>query len=211
MRETITFPRPYQRPLASILLVAFSGALTLVLALPVSIHAGWKTAEVGTLAGGKRAQVTIPAGTILSVETVAEVSTRMRVGTKFETRLKNGLIVGGQLVTPAGTAVYGIVTRSQGGSRSATQRLATTLTDIRWKGHLVPISSDTAGVEVRPGSSGFLKVGGGQMIGAAIAGPAGALAGGIAGSALPRRGSRHITLPAGKELDVHLLLPVTLP
>jgi len=211
MRETITFPRPYHRTLTSILLVAFSGALTLVLALPVSMHAGWKASEVTATAGAKAAQVTIPAGTILAVETVAEVSTRMKVGTTFETRLRNGLIVNGQMVTPAGTAVYGIVTRSEGGSRSRTQRLATTLTDIRWKGKMVPISSDTAGVEVRPGSTAFVSVGAGQMIGAVIAGAPGAIGGGMAGSALPRRGSRNITLPTGKELDVHLLLPVRLP
>jgi hypothetical protein len=35
MRETITFPRPHHRPLRSVLLVALSGALLLVLALPV--------------------------------------------------------------------------------------------------------------------------------------------------------------------------------
>jgi hypothetical protein len=46
MRETIKFPRPYHRSLTSVLLVAFLGALLLVLALPVSIHAGWKPSEV---------------------------------------------------------------------------------------------------------------------------------------------------------------------
>jgi len=39
MRETITFPRPYRRPLASVLFTALLGALLLVLARPVSIHA----------------------------------------------------------------------------------------------------------------------------------------------------------------------------
>ena len=53
MRETITFPRPYHRSLTSVLLVAFLGALLLVLALPVSIHAGWKASEVSAPAAGK--------------------------------------------------------------------------------------------------------------------------------------------------------------
>ena len=39
MRETITFPRPYHRPLSSVLFCALLGALVLVLARPVSIHA----------------------------------------------------------------------------------------------------------------------------------------------------------------------------
>ena len=63
MRETITFPRPYHRSLTSVLFVALLGALTLVLALPVSIHAGWKGTEVTPPAGRTAAQVTIPADT----------------------------------------------------------------------------------------------------------------------------------------------------
>jgi hypothetical protein len=48
MRETITFPRPYHRSLKSVLLVAFVGALLLVLALPVSIHAERKLQPITT-------------------------------------------------------------------------------------------------------------------------------------------------------------------
>jgi len=63
MRETITFPRPYHRSLRSVLFVALLGALTLVLALPVSIHAGFKGTEVAPPAAQTAAQVTIPADT----------------------------------------------------------------------------------------------------------------------------------------------------
>ena len=70
---------------------------------------------------------------------MSELSTKMADGTPFETRLRSDLLVDGRIVTPAGTAVYGIITRSEGGSRSGTQRLATTLTGIRWKGQLVPL------------------------------------------------------------------------
>jgi len=52
MRETITFPRPYHRPLKSVLFVALLGALILVLAAPVSMHAGWKPSEVPTATRG---------------------------------------------------------------------------------------------------------------------------------------------------------------
>jgi len=51
MRETITFPRPYHRPLKSVLFVALLGALILVLAAPVSMLAGWKPSGVPTDAG----------------------------------------------------------------------------------------------------------------------------------------------------------------
>jgi hypothetical protein len=50
MRETITFPRPYHRPLTSVLFVALVGALLLVLALPVSIHAGSQGVELPSVA-----------------------------------------------------------------------------------------------------------------------------------------------------------------
>jgi hypothetical protein len=33
----------------------------------------------------------------------------------------------------------------------------------------------------------------------------------MAAGTMPRTGSRHITLPVGKELDVHLRTPVLLP
>jgi len=199
MRETITFPRPYHRPLKSILFAGFVGALLLVLVVPVRIHAGRIIQPV-----------TIPAGTMLAVTTTSELSTRLAEGTRFETRLRSDLIVNGRIVTPAGTAVYGIITRSEGGSRARAQRLATTLNAIRWKGQLVPLMSDTAGVEVGPRGR-LIGVGGGQMIGAAVAGMPGAVVGGMAAGALPRTGSRHITLPVGKELDVHLRTPVLLP
>jgi len=52
MRETITFPRPYHRTLKSVLFVALLGALILVLAVPVSMHAGWKPSEVPTATRG---------------------------------------------------------------------------------------------------------------------------------------------------------------
>jgi hypothetical protein len=198
MRETITFPRPCHRSLTSVVLVAFLGALLLVLALPIRIHAG--RAPQG---------ITIPAGTTFVVETVSEVSSKMPAGARFETRLKNDLYVGGHLVSPAGTAVFGVVTRSAGGKQVGKQQLATTLNAMQWKGQLVPLVGDTAGVEAKPGG-GLLKIGGGRMVGAAIAGAPGAIVGGLTAGAISRRNPRHITLPAGKELDVHLRAPVHL-
>jgi hypothetical protein len=150
MRETITFPRPYHRPLVSVLLFALLGACLLVLTLPGAIH---------TQPGHD--PITIPAGTTLAVAMLSEVSSKMPAGTRFETRLKSDLYVSGHLVTPAGTAVYGVVTRSEGGKQIGKQQLAITLNEIQWTGQRVPLVSDTAGT--------------------------------------------------GKELDVHLRMPVHLP
>lgn len=199
MRETITFPRPHHRPLTSVVLFALLGALMLVLARPGAIH---------TQPG--QGAITLPAGTTFIVATVSEISTKLPVGTRFEARLTKDLYVGGQQVTPAGTQVYGVVTRSEGGKQIGKQQLATTLNGISWKGHVVPLVSDTAGVEAKPGG-GLLKIGGGRMVGAAIAGVPGAIVGGLAGRTVSKKTPRHITLPAGRELDVHLRMPVYLP
>jgi hypothetical protein len=154
--------------------------------------------------------ITIPAGTTLVVETVSEVSTKMSAGAKFETRLKKDLYVDGHVVTPAGTALYGVIVISEGGNQFGKQRLATTLNTLQWKGQLVPIVSDTAGVAAKPGR-GLLKIGAGRIVGAAVAGPPGAIVGGVTGRVLSKSQPRHITIPAGKELDVHLRMPVHLP
>jgi hypothetical protein len=199
MRESITFPGPYHRPFASALMIALLGAFLLMVLLPGAIY---------TQPG--RDPITIPAGTTLVVQTASEVSSKMSVGTRFEARLKNGLYVGGHLVMPAGTEMYGMVTRSEGGKEFGKQQLATTLNGIAWKGQVVPLVSDTAGISAKPGG-GFVKIGGGRMVGAAIAGLPGAIVGGLAGRTISKKTPRHITLAAGKELDVHLRKPVHLP
>ncbi len=199
MRETITFPRPYHRPPTSIVLLALLGALMLVLARPGSIHTQ-----------PPHGPITIPAGTTFVVATVSEISTKLPVGSRFEARLMKNLYVGGHLVTPAGTEVYGLVTRSEGGKQIGKQQLATTLTGISWKGHVVSLVSDTAGVAAKPGGA-LVRIGGGRMVGAAIAGAPGAIVGGLTGGTVARAKPRHITLPAGKELDVRVRVPVQLP
>src|SRR4051812_40228042 len=110
MRETITFPRPYHRPLLSVLLVAFLGALMLVLALPAPTHTQ-----------PAHGPITVPAGTTIMVQLQSELSSKMPRGARFETRLKEDLRVGGRVVAPAGTAVYGVVSRSEGGKRFGKQ------------------------------------------------------------------------------------------
>jgi hypothetical protein len=199
MRETITFPRPYHRPLTSVVLFALLGALMLVLARPGAIHTQ-----------PPQGPITVPAGTTFIVATVSEISSKMSVGARFDARLIKDLYVDGHLVTPAGTEVYGVVTRSEGGKEFGKQQLATTLNGISWKGQVVPLLSDTAGVSAKPGG-GFVKIGGGRMVGAAVAGLPGAIVGGLAGKVVSKKTPRHITLPAGKELDVHLRMPVHLP
>jgi len=200
MRETITFPRPYHRPLASVVLLAVLGALTLLLARPGSIHTQ-----------PRESPITVPAGTTILVQLASEISTKMPRGARFETRLKEDLRVHGRVVAPAGTAVYGIVTRSEGGKRFGKQALAATLNQFSWKGHLIPIATDTAGLEAKPGG-GLVKIGGGTIVGAVLGGGAGAAVGGVIGGAATALGKeRHISVPAGRIAEVHLRVTLHLP
>ena len=153
MRQSIAFPNAPRRILTAVVQRVLPSAILLTLFVPNRSH--------GRLVP---TPVTIPAGTTLVVETVSEVSTKMSVGTKFETRLMKDLHVNGQLVMPAGTALSGVIVISEGGKQFGKQQIATTLNALQWKGQLVPIVSDTAGVAAKPGH-GLLKIGGGQVVG----------------------------------------------
>jgi len=52
MRETITFPRPYHRPLRSVLMLALLGGMLLVLGLPgpIAEQSGSHARHAGTMA-----------------------------------------------------------------------------------------------------------------------------------------------------------------
>ena len=52
MRETITFPRPYHRPLRSVLMLALLGAALLVLGRPgpIAEQSGVRANHAGTMA-----------------------------------------------------------------------------------------------------------------------------------------------------------------
>ena len=155
--------------------------------------------------------ITIPAGTTLEVETLAEISTRQPAGTKFEARLQKDLHVNDRLVAPAGTPVYGVILMSQGGQKVGKQVLATTLNQIKIAGHVLPIVTDTAVLVAKPGG-GLVRAGGGTIRGAMLGGPAGAVIGGVAGTAVSKASKdRHITMPAGKVLEVHLRTAVHAP
>ena len=193
MRETITFPREQSRPWTSVVRLALLGALMLVLMAPRPIHAQ----RYGH-------PITIPAGTTLLVQLVSEISTRMATGSRFETRLKEDLHVGDRVIATAGTPVYGVITRSEGGKRFGKQALAATLSQIRINGRMVPIVTDTAGLEAKPGG-GLVKIGGGTIVGAVIGGGGGAVVGGVVGGAATALGKeRHLSVPAGKIAEVHL-------
>ena len=160
----------------------------------------------------ERHQVVVPAGTTLLVRLLTEVSTAtQRSGARFETVLQEPLAVGNVVVAPAGTPVYGIVLRSEGGKRVGKQHLAATLYEMRIEGRVVPILTDTVALEEKYGG-GLAKLGGGSLLGGLIAGGAGAVVGAAVGTgAAVVSNEKHITIPAGTVGKVHLRSAITVP
>jgi hypothetical protein len=76
---------------------------------------------------------------------------------------------------------------------------------------MVPIVTDTAGLEAKPGG-GLVKIGGGTIVGAVIGGGGGAVVGGVVGGAATALGKeRHLSVPAGKIAEVHLRADALVP
>jgi hypothetical protein len=153
-----------------------------------------------------------PAGSVLMVRLLSTISTSSHhAGSRFEAVLQEDFRSGNRVIAPAGTKVYGVVTKSAGGKRVGTQELAATLTAIRIGDRLAPIVTDTAGMKAKYGG-GLAKVGSGTLLGAAIGGGTGALIGGaagVAGTAISKE--RHLTVPAGTIGQVSLRLPLYRP
>ena len=153
-----------------------------------------------------------PAGSVLMVRLLSTISTSSHhAGSRFEAVLQEDFRSGNRLVAPAGTKVYGMVTRSAGGKRVGKQELAATLTAIRIGDRLAQIVTDTAGIKAKYGG-GLAKVGSGTLLGAAIGGGTGALIGGaagVAGTAISKE--RHLSVPAGTIGQVHLRAPLYRP
>lgn len=153
-----------------------------------------------------------PAGTPMMVRLLSSISTSTHHGgSRFEAVLQEDFRAGNRVIAPAGTKVYGMVTRSAGGKRVGKQELAATLTAIRLGDRIVPIVTDTAGIKAKYGG-GLAKVGSGTLLGAAIGGGTGALIGGaagVAGTAISKE--RHLTVAAGTIGQVTLRTPLYMP
>ena len=169
-------------------------------------------AQHTTTSHGAIALPAAPAGTPMMVRLLTTLSTHSQhTGSRFEAVLQEDFHAGNRIIAPAGTKVYGIITKSSGGKRIGKQELAATLTAIRIGNQLVPIVTDTAGLKAKYGG-GLAKVGSGTLLGAAIGGGTGALIGGaagVAGTAISKE--RHLTVPAGTIGQVNLRAPLYLP
>jgi hypothetical protein len=86
---------------------------------------------------------TVPAGTILIVQTLNAISSIDSPGTRFAAQLANNVAVNGKVVLPAGTRLSGKIETSRRLVTSS-QRLTVNLTDVQIGGHLVPLKTTGA-------------------------------------------------------------------
>ena len=171
----------------------------------------------------KPREVTLAAGTVIPVRTIAELSTEnLTDGGTFEAQLDQDLLAGGVVVAKAGSRVNGVVvTSDKGGKVKGVASLTVGARAIVGaKNKVIPIKTDSFSVEakstkkkdaVRTGiASGVGAViggiaGGGK--GAAIGAGVGAGAG--VGTSMATRGEAAV-IPSEQLMQLKLTAPVTI-
>ena len=169
------------------------------------------------------ANITIPAGTQISVRTIDSIDSTYNVtGDRFQASLAEPLIVEGNLIAPKDTLVYGRLTQSkESGTFTGRSQLRLELTGIAVNGKLVPIVTGEYEVngKSRGASTAKRTVAGaalGALIGAAADGGQGAAIGAGAGAGAGATseiivGSEQIKIPSETFLDFTLAQDVTIP
>jgi hypothetical protein len=167
-------------------------------------------------------EVTVPAGTILSVELGSTVaSDSSRVEDPVRGRLRRSVIVHGLTALPAGTAVFGHVTNAERSARvKGRARVAFRFNqlDLPGEGERLSIRTGTVARQApATKKQDAAKIGGGAVGGAIIGGlvgggdgaAKGAAIGGAAGTGvvLATRG-KEVRVPAGTSVSVKLLEPL---
>lgn len=100
-------------------------------------------AMLGWLVPQDSPAATVPAGTILVVQTLNTVSSTDAPGTRFAVKLANDVAVNGKVILPAGTKLSGKVETSRR-TVSSSQRLTVNLTEVQVGGRSVHIKTTGA-------------------------------------------------------------------
>ena len=168
----------------------------------------------------QRSMVTVPAGTTLLVRMIDNVdSSKNPPGTRFSASLETNLEVGGAVIAPAGTRVYGRLAQSKEAGRMAGKsELQLELTEVVLNGTAYPVlSSDYKVSGKSSGGRSAKRILGGTGLGAAIgaiAGNAGmgAAIGAVAGTtaAVVQKGEK-VSVPSETLLEFRLQQPASLP
>jgi Glycine zipper 2TM domain len=178
-----------------------------------------KPAPTPVAAGPK--DYVIPAGTSLSVQLPAEVSTKTaKVGDRISGNLTQDLVVNGKTVAKAGALVQGSVTEVISGSKTIGGKPTLTLDfdNITSEGGDRPMNARVTQVSEKSDKAGdAAKIGGGAVAGGVVGHQIshkngaiiGALIGAAAGTAVAKKTGKEVVLPAGTVVGLTLDSPVT--
>ena len=161
----------------------------------------------------KPTTVTIPAGTTLMISMASQVSSNDKAGRRFTAKLAANLMAGGIAAAPAGTTVYGRVTKSrQAGRLVGKSELELSLTDINVGGKMYPLMTTNF---AEAGKGSFRKTARNAGMGALVGGAFGdrddarkGAAIGVGVSVL-RKGN-SVVVPAGATLEFRMTQPLTI-
>jgi len=163
----------------------------------------------------------IPAGTSISVQLPAEISTKTaKVGQRVSGNLTNDLVVDGKVVAKAGALVQGSVTEVISGSKTIGGKptLALDFDNLTSEGGDRPMNARVTQVAEKSDKGGdAAKIGGGAVAGGVIGHQIshkngaifGAIIGAAAGTAAAKKTGKEVVLPAGTVVGLTLDSPVT--
>ena len=156
--------------------------------------------------------VTIPAGTVLMAKMANQVSSQDPAGRRFTAKLAANMTVGNAVLAPAGTTVYGQVTKSSQARRLVGRsELVLNLTEINIGGKMYPLMTTNF---AEAGKSSFRKTarnaGMGALIGGAFGDSDDAKKGAAIGLGVSvlRKGN-SVVVPAGAMLEFRMTQPLT--
>jgi len=185
------------------------------------------TASTSTASAAKPApsgprQYTVPAGTSLSVQLPATITTKnARVGDRIAGNLSSDLVVNGKVIAKAGALLQGSITEVVSGSNKigGTPTLGLNFDNLTLAdGSDTRVSATIREVSAKSDTArDTAKIAGGAVIGAVIGNQTssdsgkvvGALIGAAAGTAAAKKTGTEVELPAGTVLGVTLNTPVT--
>lgn len=163
----------------------------------------------------------IPAGTSLSVQLPAEISTKTaKVGQRVSGNLTQDLVVDGKVVAKAGSLVQGSVTQVISGSKTIGGKptLALDFDNLTSEGGDRPMNARVTQVAEKSDKAGdTAKIAGGAAVGGVVGHQIshkngaifGALIGAAAGTAAAKKTGKEVVLPAGTVVGLTLDSPVT--